>query len=77
MPGRFTFNYDRDGDVMSITTCPPYPEQESEDIGDEIIARINPTTGEVESLEILFFFKRLEAGEPIEARVDAAIRIVN
>ena len=30
-------------------------EQESEELGDEVIARLNPKTGEIENLEVLFF----------------------
>ena len=31
---------------------PPYGAQESEELGDEVIARLNPQTGEVENLEV-------------------------
>jgi len=54
------FRYDKVGDILYIDTCPRYVEQESEEIGDEVIARLNPASGEVENLEILFFSKRLE-----------------
>ena len=54
------FRYDKVGDILYIDTCLPYVEQESEEIGDEVIARLNPASGEVENLEILFFSKRLE-----------------
>jgi hypothetical protein len=37
----------------------PYPEQESEELGDDVIARLNPHTGEVENVEVLFFAGRL------------------
>lgn len=50
-----TFQYDRDVDILYINTCEPYPEQESEELDDEIIARFNPNTGEIENLEVLFF----------------------
>jgi uncharacterized protein YuzE len=53
------FTYDQMGDILYITTCPPYPQQESEELGDEIIARLNPHTNEVEGLEVLFFSTRL------------------
>jgi hypothetical protein len=36
-----------------------YPEQESDHLDDEVIGRMNPETGQVESLEILFFSRRL------------------
>jgi hypothetical protein len=28
------------GDILYINTCPPYAEQESEELGDEVIARL-------------------------------------
>jgi uncharacterized protein YuzE len=46
-------------DIMYISNTDPYPEQESEEIGDDVIARFNPKTNEIENLEILFFSSRL------------------
>ncbi|MCX6024130.1 MAG: DUF2283 domain-containing protein [Chloroflexi bacterium] len=54
-----TFEYDRDGDILSISTVKPYPEQESEELGDDVIARLNPESGSIENLEVLFFSTRL------------------
>lgn len=59
MEATLKLEYDREGDILHIDTCPPYAEQESQELEDEIIARLNPTTGEVENLEVLFFPKRL------------------
>jgi len=56
-----TCRYDKIGDILYIDGCLPYPEQESEEIGDEIIARINPVAGNIENLEVLFFSKRLQS----------------
>jgi uncharacterized protein YuzE len=53
------FVYDREADILYINTLPPYVEQESEELGDEIIARLNPKTGKIENLEVLFFTSRL------------------
>ena len=63
--------YDRDTDILHISKCPPYKEQESEDLGDEIIARLNPVTRNVENLEILFFYRRLEDGASLELPISA------
>jgi hypothetical protein len=51
MEAKLTFKYDREADILHIDKRPPYAEQESEELPDEIIARRNPDTGEVESLE--------------------------
>ncbi|MDE0086460.1 MAG: DUF2283 domain-containing protein [Candidatus Poribacteria bacterium] len=73
METKLTFQYDRDVDILYINTCEPYPEQESEELDDEIIARFNPDTGEIENLEVLFFSTRLLREElfqlPIAARL--------
>jgi uncharacterized protein YuzE len=50
--------YDKIGDILYLDTCQPYADQESEELGDDMIARLNPTSGKVENLEILFFSKR-------------------
>ncbi|MBM3239372.1 DUF2283 domain-containing protein [Candidatus Poribacteria bacterium] len=73
MGTNLTFQYDREADILYINTCSPYPEQESEELDDEIIARFNPETGEIENLEVMFFSTRLLRKElfqlPISARL--------
>ena len=76
MEPKLTFKYDREGDILYINKQPPYPEQASEELGDEIIARLNPATGEVENLEILFFSTRLLRGDLFELPVTADLRLV-
>jgi len=75
MDTSLTFRYDREADILHIDKCPPYAAQESEELGDEIIARINPRTGEVENLEVLFFSTRLLRHELFELPVAADLRI--
>jgi uncharacterized protein YuzE len=70
---KLTFQYDRQGDVLYVSTCPPYAEQETEELDDEVIARFNPGTGDIESLEILSFSARLQA-EGFALPVTAALR---
>jgi uncharacterized protein YuzE len=65
MGEKLTLRYDRVGDILYIDKVQPYREQDSDEIGDEIVARLNPDTGEVENVEILFFSKRLEKGEVV------------
>ncbi|QZZ22883.1 DUF2283 domain-containing protein [Trichothermofontia sichuanensis B231] len=60
MAENLTFQYDREGDILYINRCAPYTEQESEELGDDVIARLNPQTGEIENLEVLFFSQRLQ-----------------
>ena len=73
MGTNLTFQYDRDADILYVNTCAPYAEQESKELADEIIARFNPDTGDIENLEVLFFSTRLLREElfrlPISARL--------
>ena len=75
MEARLIFKYDRDADILHIDKCSPYADQESEELGDEIVARLNPKTGEVENLEVLFFSTRLLRKEMFELPVAAELRL--
>jgi uncharacterized protein YuzE len=75
MEAKLTFKYDREADILYINKRAPYPEQESEELDDEVIARLNPTTGEVESLEILFFTSRLLRRDVLELPVSADLHL--
>ncbi|MCP4591686.1 MAG: DUF2283 domain-containing protein [bacterium] len=75
MAEKLTFNYDREGDILHIDKCSPYAEQESEELGDEVVARLNPGTGAVENLEILFFSTRLLRGDLFELPIMADLRL--
>ena len=77
MAAKLTFKYDREADILHIDKRPPYPEQESEEIGDEVVARLNPETGEIENLEVLFFSTRLLRNELFELPVTADLRLVD
>jgi hypothetical protein len=58
MGAQLTFSYDREGDILYVNAVEPYAEQESDEIADGVVARMNPKTGAVENLEILFFSSR-------------------
>jgi uncharacterized protein YuzE len=73
MGARLTFKYDREADILHIDTCSPYAEQESEELGDEVVARLNPETGEVENLEVLFFSTRLLRSELFQLPIVAEL----
>ena len=75
MEAKLTFQYDRQGDILYINKMPPYAEQESEELGDEVIARMNQKTGEIENLEVLFFSTRLLRSDLFELPVTADLRL--
>ena len=76
MGARLTFQYDRAGDILYINSRDPYPEQQSEELEDEVIARLNPDTCEIENIEVLFFSTRLLRADRIELPVTADLRLV-
>jgi hypothetical protein len=75
MGTNLTFQYDREADILYINTCPPYPEQESEELDDEVIARFNPETDEIENLEVLFFSTRLLRQELFQLPIAASLHL--
>ena len=75
MEKKLTFQYDREADILYINKRSPYAEQDSEEIGDGVIARLNSATREIENLEILFFSTRLLRSDLLELPVIADLRI--
>ncbi|WP_417909413.1 DUF2283 domain-containing protein [Candidatus Electronema sp. PJ] len=71
MAEKLIFKYDREADILHIDKCLPYAEQESEEMGDDVVARLNPHTNEIENLEVLFFSARLLRNELLELPVSA------
>lgn len=76
MDPKLTFKYDREADILYIDKRPPYAEQETEELGDEVLARLNPETNEVENLEVLFFSTRLLRSDLFELPITADLRLV-
>jgi len=66
MAEKMIFKYDREADILYINKRAPYPGQESQELGDDVIARFNPDTGEVENVEVLFFSTRLLRSDSFE-----------
>ena len=65
-----SFTYDREGDLLYIDKVPPYVEQETEELSDDVRARLTPTTGELESRLGNGWLKRLVR----EIRRQASVR---
>ncbi|MEL6223907.1 MAG: DUF2283 domain-containing protein [Cyanobacteria bacterium J06627_8] len=67
------------GNILYIEKCSPCAEQESEELEDDLVARFNPVSGDIENLEILFFSKRLLSdnfnGNLLDLPVIANLRI--
>ena len=77
MGTKLTFQYDRIGDILRIEKCRPYSGQDSDDIQDLAIAKLNPDTEEVESLEILFASNRIQSHRPFRLNIPVAPEAIN
>lgn len=75
MDKKLTFKYDRGPDILYIDKCPPYAQQESEELGDDVIARLNPQTKEIENLEVLFFSTRFLRQNLFEVPIHANLQL--
>lgn len=75
MAANLIIKYDPTGDILYINKCTPYTEQESEELGDDIIVRVNPKTEEIENLEILFFSQRLQEKSELQLPLIANLRL--
>lgn len=77
MNDELILQYDREGDILYLYRCPPYAEQETEHLEDDILVRLNPNTDEVEAIEVLFFSQRLQDSSqlslPILAKLERAL----
>lgn len=51
--GKIEIKFDPDGDLITIHFCKPYKGQGSTEIASGVVARTNPITHAIESLEIL------------------------
>ena len=75
MAKNLTIHYDEIGDILYIERVKPYAEQDSNYIGDDVVARFNPVTREIENLEIMFFTSRVSNNGGFELPVSASIRL--
>ena len=71
-----SFRHDVIGNVMTIEKCRPHPEQDSDEIGLSVVGRMNPNTGEVESLEILSYSHLILSRDPIRLEIPVAPGVI-
>jgi len=73
--GKLIVRYDAIADILYVDRCSPYAAQESEEMGDDVIARLNPESGAIENLEVLFFSKRIMGEGTLELPIDGELRL--
>lgn len=71
------YYFDREADVLYFSKGKPSFNSISQEIGDDIVVRIDPRSREVKGFTILNFLKRLKKGLtsisiPLEAKFDLA-----
>ena len=77
MAKNLTIHYDEVGDILYIERVKPYAEQDSNYIGDDVVARFNPVTREIENLEIMFFTSQLMSDGSVELPVTSDMRLAD
>lgn len=76
MGKEMTLLYDRTADILYINFIEPYPEQETEELGDDVIVRLHPKTGDVENMEILFFSTRLLRNDLLKLPITGSFHLI-
>lgn len=74
MGEKLIIRYDKIGSFLFLEVCSPYAQQDSDELGESVVGRFNLTTGELESVEILFFDSWLKKFGEIRIPVGAALR---
>lgn len=72
MATKLILEYDRIGDILSIGKCRPYREQDSDEIGDGVVARLHPQTDVVENLDVLFTSQHILTHQPFRLDIPIA-----
>ncbi len=75
MEAQLMIEYDRIGDILYLGKTSVYSEQETEEIEYGVVARLNPKSGEIENLEMLFFSTRLANGQALQLPILAEFRL--
>ena len=72
---KLTIQFDREGNILYVQFCQPYVGQGSTEIASGVVARTHPSTGRIQSLEILDLSVRdgkLELLMTVEDALEAA-----
>jgi hypothetical protein len=70
-----TIHYDAPSDSLHIDSCKPYAEQDSDWVSSGVVVRFRPADGQIENIELLSFFARIERDGVIELPVNVEFRL--
>ena len=76
MGAELKIEYQEDADILIISKCPSYLGQDEDEIDDLVCGRMNPDTGEIEYIEVVFFKARLKKEGKVVLPIDATLRFV-
>lgn len=77
MAEKLIFEYDRIGDMLFIRQRPPYRGQETDEIADSVIAKLNPQTDVVECVHIMFLSAQILSHDPFRLNIPVAPGAIN
>ena len=70
-------SYDKASDTLYIDWCDTHSEQDSRTIAAGVLARVNPQTNAVESLEVLDFEARFRAEGKLELPIIGTLQLAS
>lgn len=76
MSRHLKLSYDPPSDTLYIDWSTPYADQDSSSIQDGVLARVNPKTRSIETLEILNFVARFAADKLLDLPIEGSLKLV-
>ena len=77
MAEKLIFEYDRIGDMLFIRQRLPYRGQETDEIADSVVAKLNPQTDVVECVHIMFLSTQILSHDPFRLNIPVAPGAIN
>lgn len=73
MANHLKISYDGPSDTLLLDFAEPYEEQDSQSIATGVLARLNPATGAIETLEVLDFVARFGADNLLDLPIEGSL----
>jgi hypothetical protein len=76
MSNRLLISYDPPSDTLFVDWGEPNAEQDSRSIEPGVLARINPKTQAIETIEILNFLARFGSEKSLDLPIEGSLRLM-
>lgn len=76
MSRHLKLSYDKPSDTLYLDWSEPNGDQDSSSIQEGVLARVNPVTKAVETLEILNFVARFGADKLLDLPIEGSLKLV-